>query len=1053
MNALLEACFKNNRAVFACFAFFLLGGWVAFQKMPREATPDIDIPVIYVTVALEGVSPEDAERLLLKPLEKELKRIEGVKEMSAQAVEGMGSIILEFVANFNKNKALEDVRAAVQLAEADLPDDAKRPIIHEVSFASFPVLIVGLSGDVPEATLIRIARSLRDKIETLSSVLAVDIGGDREDLIEVLIEPKALEYYNLRFEEVISLLQRNNKLVSSGTWDIGKGRMPFKIPGIYKNVFDIVHNPIKVGQDSVLEAKDVFEVKRTFKDPESIARINGHPTKALYIKKRSGENIIETVKAIKALIEEERPYLSEAIRITYMQDESKHIQDMLRDLQNNLILAMILVMLVVGCTLGFRSTLLVGLAVPGSFLMGLFFLHLGGVTINNVVLFSLILSIGMLVDGAIIVTEFADRKMLEGMHRGAAYLLASQRMILPVIGSTLTTIAAFLPMLFWPGTVGKFLRYLPITVNCILLSSLVVALVFMPVLGALIGRPGKGDAEVLRRLSIAERGDILSLGGLTGWYVRLLKFALDRPLRVLGGTALLFLIVVLCMGLWGRGVEFFPSVEPERINVYVRARGNLSIFEVASLTEEVESRIRPLKGIKNIYTEAQASAAGRRGMPADACGVLEVEFTDWQTRPKAQEIIEGIKAVVADVPGVIIEVRKEQAGPRGLSKPIQLQLSSQLQELVEPSLEIVLAKMKGIEGLIDIEDTRSLPGIEWVTEVDRSQASLYGADIQSAGAMVRLITNGYVLSKYRPDDADDEVDIILRYPDAYRTISQWKDLRLNTSKGYVPLSEFVTFKAAPKTGIIRRTEGRRTLTAYADTAPGVLPNDKVTELKAWLQAEQPLDARVKVEFKGEDEDQKESAQFLLGAFLVALALIALILITQFNSYYDTLLILTGVIVSTIGVMIGLLVTRQPFGIIMNGIGVVSLAGVVVNNNIVLIDTYRYLRREGLPLVEAILRTGAQRLRPVMLTGITTILGVVPMAIGLNINFIGSGQSFMTLGDPSTQWWKQLSVSIAYGLTFAQFLTLIFTPVLLFLGDKGAQWLRQRWSQLYPKKSP
>lgn len=1042
MNAFLEVCFKNNRAVFACFIFFLLGGWVAFQKMPREATPDIDIPVIYVTVSLEGVSPEDAERLLLKPLEKELKRIEGVKEMSAQAVEGMASVTLEFVADFDKNKALEDVRAAVQLAEADLPDDAKRPIVHEVSFANFPVLIVGLSGAVPEATLIRTARALRDKIETIPSVLAVDIGGDREDLIEVLIEPAALEYYDLRFEAVLPLLQRNNKLVSSGTWDIGKGRMPFKIPGIYKNVFDILHNPIKVGQDSVLEAKDLFEVKRTFKDPESMARINGHPTKALYIKKRAGENIIETVQAIKALIEEERPYLSEAIHITYMQDESRHIQDMLRDLQNNLILAMILVMLVVGCTLGLRSTLLVGLAVPGSFLMGLFFLHLGGVTINNVVLFSLILSIGMLVDGAIIVTEFADRKMLEGMPRGAAYLLASQRMILPVIGSTLTTIAAFLPMLFWPGTVGKFLRYLPITVNCILLSSLVVALIFMPVLGALIGRPGKGDEKVLKRLSIAERGDILSLGGLTGWYVRILKLALDRPLRVLGGTVLLFVIVVLCLGIWGKGVEFFPSVEPERINVYVRARGNLSIFEIAALTEEVEARIRPLKGIKNIYTEAQVSAAGRRDIPADACGVLEIEFTDWQTRPKAQEIIDCIKTVVADVPGVITEVRKEQAGPRGLSKPIQLQLSSPLPELVEPALKTVLAKMEAMDGLIDIEDTRSLPGIEWVTEVDRSQASLYGADIQSAGAMVRLITNGYVLSKYRPDDADDEVDIVLRYPDAYRTISQWKDLRLNTPKGQVPLSEFVTFKAAPKTGVIRRTEGRRTLTAYADTAPGVLPNDKVGEMKDWLRAEQPLDARVKVEFKGEDEDQKESAQFLLEAFLVALALIALILITQFNSYYDTLLILTGVVVSTIGVMIGLLLTRQPFGIIMNGIGVVSLAGVVVNNNIVLIDTYRYLRREGLPVLEAILRTGAQRLRPVMLTGITTILGVVPMAIGLNINFMGSGQSFITFGDPSTQWWKQLSVSIAYGLTFAQFLTLIFTPVLLFLGDKVAQKLKQ-----------
>lgn len=1043
MNAFLEACFKNNRAVFACFVFFLLAGWIAFQKMPREATPDIDIPVVYVTVSLEGISPEDSERLLLKPLEKELKRIEGVKEMTSQAVEGMGSVTLEFTPNFSKDKALEDVRAAVQLAEGDLPDDARRPIVHEVSFSQFPVLIVGLSGNVPEPSLVRTARALRDKIETIPSVLGVDIGGDREDLIEVLIEPRALEHYDLRFDEVLPLLQRNNALVSSGTWDIGKGRMPFKIPGVYKNAFDILNNPIKVDRDSVLEAKDIMEVRRTFKDPETMARINGQSTKALYIKKRAGENIIETVKAIKAVIEAEKDYLSEAIHITYMQDESKHIEDMLSDLQNNLIIAIILVMIVVGSSLGVRSTLLVGLAVPGSFLMGLFFLHLGGVTINNVVLFSLILSIGMLVDGAIIVTEFADRKMLEGMHRREAYLLASQRMILPVIGSTLTTIAAFMPMLFWPGTVGKFLRYLPITVNAILLSSLVMALIFMPVFGALIGKPGKGDKKVLERLSLAETGDILSLQGFTGYYVRLLKLALDRPYRVLGGTILLFAVVILLMGLFGKGIEFFPNVEPDRMNVYVRMRGNLSIFEIEAINKAVEERIRPLAGIKNIYTQSQTNAASRKDTPADACGILELEFTDWQERPKALEIIKNIKVAVKDIPGLIIEVRKEQAGPRGLSKPIQIEVSSAFTDLVEPALNTVLDKMKAMDGLVDIEDSKSLPGIEWVSEVDRSKASIYGADIQSVGAMVRLITNGYLLSKYRPDDADDEVDIVLRYTDAYRNISQWQELRFNTGKGYVPLSEFVSFKVAPKTGVLRRTEGRRALRAYADTSPGVLPNDKVVELKSWLSQEKPLDPRVKLQFKGEDENQNESARFLFQAFMVALGLIAIILITQFNSYYDTLLILTGVVVSTIGVMIGLLITRQPFGIIMNGIGVVSLAGVVVNNNIVLIDTYRYLRREGLPLVEAILRTGAQRLRPVMLTGITTILGVIPMAIGLNINFIGTGKSFITLGDPSTQWWKQLSVSIAYGLTFAQFLTLIFTPVLLFLGDRAAQYIKAK----------
>ncbi len=1030
MKRLLEILLEHTRPVLLILGFCLVAGSYAYKTMPLEAEPDVIIPIIIVEMTHEGISPEDAERLLIRPMEKELRSIEGVKEMTANAREGVGTVVLEFEAGFDNKAALEDVRSAVDIAEAELPEDTDKPRVQEISFALFPALVVGLSGDVPERTLVQLARTLEDAIETIPAVLNVNIAGDREDFVEILVDPSKLETYNLHLEEVMALIARNNRLIPAGTLDVGTGRIPVKVPGLYEEVDTILSTPIKVDQDRVIRVSDVASVRQSFKDPEGYARLRGKSAVVLEVQKRVGENVIETIEAVKAIVSEEAAHWPNGVEVGFFQDQSDQIRDMLKDLQNNLISAVLLVMIVIFGALGFRSAALVGVAIPGSFLMGLMVLNLIGFTINIVVLFSLILAVGMLVDGAIVVVEFADRKMAEGAPRHRAYLLASQRMALPIIASTLTTLAAFMPLLFWPGIVGEFMKFLPITLIATLTASLLMALIFVPTLGGIFGKVGSGDPSVLGSLAAAEGGDLESLKGFTGWYVRTLHRWLMRPWRVVGCIILALVLVYTAKIFFGKGVEFFPNVEPEVGYLNMRIQGNFSIQEMDNQLYEIEKRILDMPELKTIYASSGISM-GQGDIPEDTHGRILFEFSDWRYRRKAEAIMQEMRDRLADIPGVIIEIEGEKGGPP-VGKPVQIEVTSRFPDLLEPAVERIRAKFDSMEGLKDIEDTRPDDAIEWRLDVDRVEASRYGADVASVGDVISFVTNGVKVGEYRPDFTDDEVDIRIRYPLDYRNLSELELLRIPTAYGLVPLSNFVTFTPAPKVGTIHRTNGRRALAVKAGVKEGYLADDKVQELRTWLAKEADLDPNIRVEFRGEDEEQQKAQAFLMEAFFVALSIMAIILVSQFNSFYHAFLILTAVVFSTVGVFLGLLITGQAFSIVMNGIGVVALAGIVVNNNIVLIDTYAHLRHHGLDAMDAILRTGAQRLRPVLLTTVTTILGLIPMVLGLNLDFIDRE---ITLGAPSTQWWKQLSTSIVFGLAFATVLTLVLTPSLLVIGDR------------------
>ncbi|MCH9674718.1 MAG: efflux RND transporter permease subunit [Gammaproteobacteria bacterium] len=1037
MHAIIDAAFDRSRTAILIFVFLVASGVSAYIDIPKESDPDVAIPIIYVSMSHDGISPEDAERLLIRPMETELQGIVGVKEMTASASEGHGSVTLEFDAGFDSKQALEDVREKVDLAKTKLPSDTDEPSVNEVNVALFPVLTVSLSGPVPERTLLQVARRLRDRIEAIPDVLSVDIAGEREELMEVVVDPIVMETYNIRYDEVLSLVGRNNLLVAAGALDTGSGRLVLKVPGVIETAADLLKIPIKVSDDTVVTFADVATVHRTFKDPEGFARVDGQPALAREVSKRIWANISETIEEVRAVVAREQAAWPSSLEVRFLQDKSKDTRIILADLQNNVLSAILLVMIVIIAALGVRSSILVGLAIPGSFLSGIFVLYSSGLTMNIVVLFSLILVVGMLVDGAIVVTELADRRMQEGLRGREAFRFAAKRMSWPIAASTATTLAVFFPLLFWPGVIGEFMKYLPLTVIACLTASLAMALVFVPVIGGALAKRKGAEALDAAPADVDAAGRYVEgdVAEGTGWFASRYSAFLARVLRRPSLTLLVAVLVLVGTSVgykeFGKGVEFFPEVEQDFAQVVVRARGDLSVHEKDRIVREVESRILGMDEVRIVYSRTY-NAGSSANRAEDVVGVVQLEFVDWQSRRKADEILDDMRRKTENLPGIVLEFRKQEDGPGG-GKPVSLQLVATGEVSLDGTAEMVLAQMEEIGGFVDIEDSRPPPGIEWRLEVNREEAARYGADVQLLGSAVQMVSHGIKVGDYRPTDGDDEVDIRVRFPFGERNLDQLDQLRVPTARGMIPIGNFVSLVPAPKTGTIKRSDSRRSVSVDADVAQGVLADDQVKLLREAI-AEQVIEPGVEVQFKGQDEEQREAAAFLSWAFATAVFLMALILVTQFNSIYQAVIVLSAIGFSTAGVLLGLLVTGQTFGIVMVGIGIIALAGIVVNNNIVLIDTYNTIRREGLSPIDAAVSTGRLRLRPVLLTAITTVLGLLPMVFALNINLVERSFAF---GAPSTQWWTQLSSAIAGGLSFATVLTLVLTPCLLVLGDTFA----------------
>ncbi len=1045
MSRLVEGIIANSRVVLAGLILLLMAGWVTYKNLPKELWPDIQLPFIYVMMTLEGVSPDDAERLLARPMEQQIRTIEGLKEFRAQAYQGGASVVLEFQAGYDIDKALDDVREQVDLAKPDLPDDTDEPFVQEVAFSRFPVLVVTLSGDVPERSLRQLADRLQDKIEGIPAVLEATMSGEREELVELVIDPLRVEAYGLSLDQIGTIVARSNRLVAAGTMDTGQGRFAIKVPGLFETADDILEMPLKVSGDALVQVKDIASLRRTFKDPESVARIDGLPAIGIEVSKRAGENIIDTINQVRALVAAESQAWPPQVKVTFSQDSSKEIRSMLGELENSLITAVLLVLIVIVASLGLRGGLIVGIAVPGSFLIGIMMLAGFGISINIVVLFSLIMATGMLVDGAIILVEFADRCMLNGMDRRAAYAEATKRMAWPIFSSITTIIAAFGPMAFWPGTTGEFMKYLPITLSATLFASLLMAMIFIPCIGALIGKPNREDDHMKAEQLSAEQ-QLARARGLDWIYLVALRGALRHPFLVIFGGIGILVGTFMAFTAFNAGVEFFPDVEPEVAQVQIHARGNMSVNERDDLVKAVEREILAMNSehreLRSVYSVTKADIGGRSGgeeLAEDVIGTIALEFGDWDKRRKVDTILEDIRTRTAPIPGIRIELTKDDGGPGG-GKAVALQLTSPNFAALEAAADIVRKKLETMPGLIDVQDSRPVPGIEWELDVDRAEAAKYGLDVTAVGDVIQLVTRGVKFGDYRPDDADDEIDIVARFPSEIRNISELDQLRIPVAGGSVPLSNFVERTAKPKLALVRRVDGTRVIDVESDVKPDVQAYAELEKIKAWLATDTGIDPSVTIAFKGEEEDRAESANFLTLAALATMFLITLILLLQFNSFFSVFLVLSAVVMSSIGVMFGLLILQQPFGIVMTGIGIIALAGIIVNNNIVLIDTYDHLKKTATSRREALLVTGVQRLRPVILTKLTTVLGLLPLVFHMTIDFTTRD---ITFGAPSTQWWAPLAAAITFGVLFASPLTLLFTPCALEVQGRFYDWRARR----------
>lgn len=1009
---LVETAIANARLTLSVLLFLMLAGTFAYISIPKEAEPDIQIPILYVSIGYPGISPEDAERLLLRPMETALKSISGIQRLSASAYQGGGNVLVEFQVGTDLAKALDDVRNTVAQARSDLPDEASEPYIQEVNISDFPVLVITLSGDVPERALATAGRDLRDRIEEVPTVLDASLEGVRGDLVEVVINPDKLAAYDLRPDILVAGFAAGNQLVAAGAIEGAEGRYAIKVPSLLASAEDIANLPVVTTDTATVRVRDIAEIRPVLQEPQSIARLNGAPAVAIEVSKRTGANLIETVDAVKRVAEEFQQSLPEGTVITFSQDRSKDIRQLLSDLQNSVLTAVILVFIVILYALSVRASLLIGLAIPASFLMGMLLLSLWGITINIVVLFSLILAVGMLVDDAIIVTEYAERRMNEGMDRREAFALASHRMTGPVVAATMTRIAAFSPLLFWPGTTGEFMGYLPLTLIVTLSASLVYALLFVPTLGAIIARPFKQPPK--------------KRDGLYMWVVgRAVRYPWLTLIFILG----ILVAVPYAYLQYGKGMEFFPDVEPDYGQIYVKARGNLSIAEKDALVAQAEQRMLGWPGIASVY--ARTGAGGGEGGD-DVIGTIQFEFVDWRERKGANAIIADLRDAMVGIPGVDIETSLPQAGPSS-GRAIQIELSA-VDPTYLPQVAVRLAdQIARIPGVVDVSNGLPPSGIDWELQVDRAAAARHDIAPSTIGAMVQLVTSGLILSDYRPASADEPVDIVLRLPSEQRTISALDQLRIQTAEGSVPISNFVTRVAVPTTGSLTRLDGARTVTVSAGILADAPADQIFAQIYTALDAAKLDDFGVRWKFAGEDEEQDETMTFLTQAFAAAVFLIFAVLLAQFNSFRAVALVLSAVVMSTIGVFLGLLIMGQPFNIVMTGIGVIALAGVVVNNNIVLIDTFMTLRRDGMAKINAILETCRERARPVVLTALTAILGVLPIAFGFNIELL---QHEVTFGAPSTQWWIALSSAIVFGLAFATGLTLIVIPSLLMLVTKS-----------------
>ncbi|MBN1347495.1 MAG: efflux RND transporter permease subunit [Phycisphaerae bacterium] len=1035
---LSDAAIKNRTTVLVLIILIIVSGLYSYVALPREAEPEVPIPFVIVSTQYEGISPEDVETAVTMKIEKELQGLKCLEEIKSSSAEGISLITIEFTPDIDIEDALQRVRDKVDRARGELPREIEEPMIREINVSDFPVLVMNLYGPVSLVHLKEIAEDLEDIFEAIPGVLDATVSGGLEREIRLEFDPDRLVAYKISLAELISLIPSENVNISSGNVESAEAKFSVRVPGEFVRPDEVDHLLLTVREGKPIYLSDVAKVRDTFKDREGYSRINGQECVTLSIQKRTGANIIEIVDRIKAVMAKAQSHLPTGVSYTFTLDDSKDIRRMVSELENSILSGLILVVGVLFVFLGWRTSLIVGFAIPLSMLISFGILLAMGYTLNIVVLFSLTLALGMLVDNAIVITENIYRHHQEGKPLVQAGMDGTAEVAWPVITSTATTLAAFAPMMFWPGIIGEFMSFLPITLIITLSASLFVALVITPML-----------STVLIRLKAEHRAGVTE-GPFLRRYRAVLELALaHRP------TTLILAVMVL-VGLTigyvrhGHGVEFFPEVDPQRAYIDLRGAQGTALSESdrrARMIEDVlvdyygDNKDRDLRNY--VASVGAGSESGARSLQVGTSGShrsrINLDFHDYQDRRRhsAQALME-IRSKLPKLTGVEVRVKKSEHGPpRG--EPVTVEIAGEDFKVLTRLSDEVQRRIIDVPGLVNLREDyeRAKPELQFI--VDRQRAMLLSVNTQVIGEFLKTAFWGRKVSTYR--QYDDEYDITVRLPRADRLrIEDLYRLQVPNLAGRpVPLSSLGEFVYTGGKGTIERIDQKRVITVLAE-AEGRLGNDVLADVQKRL-SELDLPPGYTIKYAGETEKQDESSAFLEKAFIAALLLITLILVAQFNSLRIPFIVMTTVILSLIGVLVGLLVFKMPFGVVMTGVGVISLAGVVVNNAIVLLDYTRQLQDRGMTLVQASVQAGMTRLRPVLLTAITTVLGLIPMAAGISFNF---RQLRWEFGSESAEWWGSMAIAVIFGLTFATILTLVVVPTLYcMLHQRGERLAAER----------
>jgi multidrug efflux pump subunit AcrB len=963
------------------------------------------------------------EELITIPIERKLKGIDDVEEIRSTSAEGLSTVAIKFLPKVDLDDALQKVRDKVDQAEGDLPADLQDdPVIKEVNFSDMPVIRVVLSGPFSLRRLQNLAEDIQDRLESIPGVLEARLTGGLEREIHVEFDLDRVRAYNVPFSNIVGSVNNSNVNMPGGSMDIGEGKYLVRVPEDFEHPSEIFSIVAFVRDGKPVYLRDIATIKDAYKDPLTRSRINGEKSVTIGVLKRSGENIVRVTDEVKQVVNDMRPELPQTLKIDLTADQSNDVRLLVSDLENNIISGLILVLAVIFFFIGGQSAVFVALAIPYSMFITFALLSGFDVTLNMVVLFSLILALGMLVDNGIVIVENIYRHMQQGKSRMEAAAVGTDQVAWPVITSTLTTLGAFSPMLFWPGIMGEFMGYLPLTLIMALSASLFVALVINPVLSA---RYQKVKADKPAKTNLTREPWVKQ------FYLLLLRWSLRHRWVVIVSAVVLLVGATLAFAFFGKGTEFFPDTEPRRAYVNIKMPEGTNLDTSDQLVAQIEEIVAGYGDIH--YVISNIGSIGGDPFSQGGTGThisrVVLDFKDFhdRSRPSSEIVKEVRRRLLSTIHGAEVQVEKEEEGPP-TGPPINIEIFGEdiftLGELAGRARKAI----KDIPGLVDLKDNFVKGKPEIRLRVDKEKAALMGLDTYTIAYTVKAAINGVKTGVYR--EGKDEYDILARLPKRDRqSIKSLKRITVSGPQGEpIPLTSLAEVKLGSGIGAIMRLDQKRVVTISGDVS-GRLANDVIKDIDARLSQQIDWPKGYRYQFTGEQEEQAKAQAFLSKAFFACIALILLILLTQFNSLITPLIILASVVFSLIGVFLGLLITGTAFGIIMTGIGVISLAGVVVNNAIVLIDYINQLMAKGLSSTEALLQAGAVRFRPVMLTAITTILGLLPMATGISFDF---RKMAFDLGGESSQWWGPMAVAVIFGLGFATLLTLILVPVLCSL---------------------